>query len=210
LPMFDTVARAGTALFSAYIVYVAGRGGISGWRGDDGMTLFAWHPICMVLSFGIISIEAVRAIQRRRSASSNVQIHSGLNDVAIVLALIGFFAIYSRKDDLEKPHFTSWHSLAGLVALGGFLLNAAHGLLRTARVIGGTPGKTGLQWIWVSLFHRVVGSLSHVVAAVALVSGLYSGWGMSTLGPPVATVLSLLVVVGEVAILSKMAKMSVA
>jgi cytochrome b-561 domain-containing protein 2 len=204
----DVVARASTAVFTAYMAWVSyvDGSGLSSWKGSDGNTLFAWHPICMSLSFGIISVEALRAIQRRRSSITNVQIHSSLNDCAIILALVGFFAIYSRKDDLGKPHFGSWHSWAGLCALAGFVLNAAHGILRTTRLLGGhTTGKSAstLQWIWVSQFHRIAGSTSHVVAMIALILGLYSGWGVNVLGNFTATVLSALLVVGEIAILLK-------
>jgi len=150
----------------------------------------------------MISIEAVRAIQARRS-KANTQTHGALNDSAICLGLLGFYAIYSRKDGLEKPHLTSWHSWFGILALFGFSLNAMHGMLRTLRlshVFFGTSN--GFQWIWVSRFHRVLGAGSHVIAAVATILGLYSGWGINNLGGTVAFVLSICVIVGELAILS--------
>jgi len=50
------------------MLYYSAKGGLGSWKGDDGNTLFGWHPLCMSLSFGILSVEAVRAIQRKRSA----------------------------------------------------------------------------------------------------------------------------------------------
>jgi len=201
---WETAARACTLFFTAYMLYISVRSGMGSWKGADGSTLFGWHPFCMSLGFGIISVEAVRAIQRRRSASTNVQMHSSLNDCAIVLCMIGLYAIYSRKEDLGKPHFTSWHAWAGMMTLAGFLLNAAHGTLRTMRLLGGNVNKSSqtLQWIWVSQFHRIAGVLSHIVGTFALVLGLYSAWGIATLGTPIATVLSAMVAVGEIAILA--------
>jgi len=44
----------------------------------------------------LLSSQAIRAIQRKRTAGAT-QVHSSLNDCAILLAFIGLYAIYSRK-----------------------------------------------------------------------------------------------------------------
>lgn len=41
--------------------------------------------------------------------------HGYLETLAIVAYSIGFYTIYQNKEDNEKPHFTSWHGLFGLI-----------------------------------------------------------------------------------------------
>lgn len=199
--MYPPHAEVSAGLFTVYMIYVSAKGGISSWNDDQGVTLFSWHPLCMSLAFGLLSIEAVRTIQRRRSSSLNVQIHSSLNDVAIVLALIGTFAIYSRKEGLGKPHFSSWHAWAGLCTLLLFFVNATHGILRTMKIIGDSKSKHRLQWVWVSSFHRTVGTVSLVSAMAAVILGLYSDWGKNVLGYPVASLLTAGLIMGELGML---------
>jgi len=60
----------------------------------------------------------------------------------------------------------------------------------------------GMQWIWVSKLHRTLGVAAHLVALVASVLGVFSGWGVANLGGNGgAAAMALVLVVGEVAIL---------
>ena len=110
------------------------------------------------------------------------------------------------QDGLGKPHLTSWHSWAGLLAIVLFCASAAHGIYKTT--IGSKSGS--LQWVWVSSLHRSMGIVAHLVGLTACILGVYSGWGMANLGGSTgAAALSALLILGEAAILGSVIKKQV-
>lgn len=77
---------------------------------------------------------------------------------------------------LGKPHNTSWHALAGLVALGGYTLGALGGAIALHPDFGIANKKQPLR-----LAHKLMGRASTASALAAIVSGWYKlGGSIST------------------------------
>ena len=125
---------------------------------------FSLHPLLMLLAFlaaGSAGIEA-----KRRGGRVNTLLHGYTMCGALVLALGGWYVIYQQKIMLGKPHNTSWHAIAGLVAIGGYALGAAGGLAALHPDFG--LARTNLTF---RSLHKLSSRLATTVAFIALVSG---------------------------------------
>ncbi|CAF1153786.1 unnamed protein product [Rotaria magnacalcarata] len=103
---------------------------------EDG--IFKFHPSLMAVSylgfmFQAINIFSVDNTSRSSSISKRKQIliHSLFQVGSIICSIIAFTAIYLRKEQGNKSHFTSWHGLIGLTVFIWSLLQSTGGLLLT-------------------------------------------------------------------------------
>lgn len=71
----------------------------------------------------LISSLCPRLLSLRRTYS---KLHMVLNLLCLAFSAAGLFAIFSNKNLLGKPHFTSYHSYAGLAAMASYLGAAAY------------------------------------------------------------------------------------
>ena len=70
------------------------------------VTAFSWHPACMALAF--VSLAGNAALIKKKGGYANTKTHGNLMCAAVLLAIGGYYSIYSRKEMLGKPHVTSW------------------------------------------------------------------------------------------------------
>ena len=68
---------------------------------------------------GMFGLMGIAAITKKRGGYTNTKMHGILAWSGIMLASAGMYAIYQHKNNMGKPHFTTWHSWTGLSAFGG-------------------------------------------------------------------------------------------
>eukprot|EP00794_Sanderia_malayensis_P005942 gene5942-6632_t len=102
-------------LLLIYTVYLA----------RPGFALFSWHPTLMVLSFGVLMLEAIlmfspySSLVPKTQHKERVRYHWIFQVSSVITAFLGFIAIFQHKERNKKNpvHFASWHSIFGLAAI---------------------------------------------------------------------------------------------
>jgi len=144
-----------------------------------GSSLFSWHPFLMTLSMFLLMNEAVllfsskwSLLPKKYHRSQYMNIHIILEVMSLICFLLGFYSIYLNKDNLGKPHFTSWHGILGLIQL----------IAICAQVVIGTFAKYRI--LPVMLFpatklktvHVTLGITITMLVMCNLITGWYSNW----------------------------------
>ncbi|CAF4210483.1 unnamed protein product [Rotaria sp. Silwood2] len=101
-------------------------------------------------------------------------IHSLLQLGTIICSIIAFTAIYLRKEQGNRPHFTSWHGFIGLIAFVWSLLQALCGLFLT--IFQRYIRSIGLTYAQLRMYHATSGVVLFTVSCFVLVLGLASNW----------------------------------
>ncbi|KAJ8675959.1 hypothetical protein QAD02_011745 [Eretmocerus hayati] len=144
----------------------------------ENLNLFAWHPICMTLGAGLLIMEGVYSISgeavlnKRLSRLSRVRLHWISNTLGLALLITGFIIIVINKNINEWPHFTTTHSIFGLVTFILVCLVALFGILAN-----------NAQWLYPRIrpalpkvIHAFFGMATMILLLVTLVLGTFSGW----------------------------------
>ena len=99
---------------------------------------YSWHPISMISSFIALAGNAV--LIKKIGGYENTKKHGYIMVAATILAVFGWFVIYSNKNMQGKKHLTSIHGKFGmlvitlnfaLAAMGAVALNPDWGFLKT-------------------------------------------------------------------------------
>ncbi|CAL8098934.1 unnamed protein product [Orchesella dallaii] len=138
-----------------------------------GSSLFSWHPTCMALAT-LLWTESLISF-RRPSPSWRVNVHWGVNATAISLAIFGFLSIYRNKEENGKPHFTTYHGIAGISTLGLLLIQTMGGNFANFSVFIGKYVRAVRPSV-IKWGHRVSGLLSLTAVYTTLILGLCSFW----------------------------------
>jgi cytochrome b-561 domain-containing protein 2 len=139
--------------------------------------LFGFHATFMSLGFMLFMSEGVWLASRAvvlpagEDRLSLLKLHMYAQIMALVCIGIGFFAIYRNKQLHGKPHFTSYHGLAGAVVLtataavpvGGALAFKQLGLMRHA---------PEMRLALIKALHRKAGALTYFAATLVVMLGL--------------------------------------
>jgi len=149
--------------FSAFIILSA----------VPGSSLFSWHPTCMVLAV-VLWTESVISFRRPRP-SLRVNIHWAMNGTAISLAIIGFLSIYRNKENDDKPHFVTYHGLAGVTTMGLVIIQTIGGNFAN---LSGFLAKyiPAIRPAVIKWGHRVSGALSLTAMYTTVGLALGSFW----------------------------------
>ncbi|CAM9748325.1 unnamed protein product [Ascophyllum nodosum] len=145
--------------------------------------LFAWHPFLMSMGALGLSTAGIQAVRSRwgtkgiQSKTRRVQFHSALSNGGLLFMLGGQYAIYTNKERMGKPHFTSWHSYFGLLTLALWAANVAVAGTNTVDF-----SNKRLVFLWRSWSHRWLGAAAYTLGLVAVSLGLHSGWGVGSFG----------------------------
>ncbi|XP_068109107.1 transmembrane reductase CYB561D2 [Hyperolius riggenbachi] len=142
-----------------------------------GATLFSWHPFLMTLGFSFFMTEAIlvfspdSSLLRSFSRKSRVRVHWVLQLLSVICALLGLGVIYANKVFQEKPHFSTWHGLVGLLTV----------LWALVQNFGGVTllyPKLFQRWTLATrkLYHATFGLLGYLLACTSLLLGMCSLW----------------------------------
>ena len=151
---------------------------------------FSLHPLLMTMAF--IAAAGSGITVKRMGGRTNTLMHGYAMLSAFALALAGWYVIYQQKAKataeplplpgsrvmplplaacqvmLGKPHNTSWHSLQGLLAIGGYALGAAAGLFALHPDLGQYRSSKGVR-----LAHKLASRAASLAALVAIGTGYF-------------------------------------
>lgn len=171
------VAHIVTVLFTAFIIYTA-------WPGSS---LFSWHPTLMVLAFVVGMWEALLAFNKESSMfvnfarPSKVLIHQCLNVFAVSASITGFIVIYYNKHINDKPHFTTWHGLFGLMTVIAVTIQSLGGdfvKYEGLRSLFGIKKSLGA----LKIYHATSGLVTFTLVMCTMMLAMYSNWFASQVG----------------------------
>jgi hypothetical protein len=92
------------------------------------------------MTVGMVGSMGIGAVTKKLGGYQNTKFHGILASFGFMIALGGFYAIYSNKNLYERPHFTTLHGKAGLALLvltappmlaGGIFLHPDWGIDKT-------------------------------------------------------------------------------
>jgi len=155
--------------FAAFVIFNAA----------PGSSLFSWHPTCMVLAV-VLWTESIICFRRPRP-SWRVNVHWATNALAVTLAVNGFLSIYRNKETDGKPHFVSYHGLAGAATMGLVLIQTIGGNFAN---LSGVLGKyvTFVKPAVIKWGHRVSGALSISAVYTTLFLAMGTFWFNAFIG----------------------------
>jgi len=142
---------------------------------EPGHSFFSWHPTMMILAYGFLMFEGIQSFSRsnpllsRIKASSRLSIHWIMMSAAMLCVCVGMFVVYTHKEAMGKPHFSSLHSKLGAAANTCAFGAAMGGFLAKNRTRFGLPAA-------IKLGHSMFGVLVFVLGTLALLTGLSSEW----------------------------------
>lgn len=159
------------ALFSVFITVLS----------RPGSSLFSWHPFLMTLAFSFFMTEAILLFNpysspiKKLKHKTKGRLHWILQGLCVCCAAAGLAAIFYNKSLNDKPHFTSWHGLIGVLTVSGVGLQS----------LGGLPllyPKLAKGWSLAKLkrYHAASGLLTYLLGSLSLFLGLCSAWFSSS------------------------------
>uniref|UniRef100_UPI0037E8E2B6 transmembrane reductase CYB561D2 n=1 Tax=Semicossyphus pulcher TaxID=241346 RepID=UPI0037E8E2B6 len=142
-----------------------------------GTSLFSWHPFLMTLAFSLFMTEAILLFSPHGSPMKKFphktkgRVHWILQSLCASSAVLGLAAISYNKHLNDKPHFTSWHSLLGLltVCVVGLQSLAAVPLIYHSLAKGWSLAK-------LKRYHAASGLVTYLLGSGSLLLGLSSAW----------------------------------
>ncbi|XP_077133138.1 transmembrane reductase CYB561D2 [Ranitomeya variabilis] len=142
-----------------------------------GASLFSWHPVLMSLAFSFFMTEAIlvfspdSSLLRSFSRKARVRAHWALQLLSTLCATLGLGIIYYNKVVHEKPHFSTWHGLLGLLAVLWALVQNAGGVTLLYP-------KLVQRWTLSTrkLYHATSGLLGYLLGCTSLFLGMCSLW----------------------------------
>lgn len=146
-----------------------------------GSSLFSWHPFLMTLGFSFLMTEAVLLFNpysspvRKLKHKTKGRLHWVLQCLCACCATVGLCAIVYNKNLNDKPHFTSWHGLIGVITVAVVGLQSLGGLALLYP-------KLAKGWSLAKLkrYHATSGLLTYLLGSVSLFLGLCSLWFSSS------------------------------
>jgi len=166
-----------SVLLCVYIIYLV----------QPGTSLFSFHPFFMTLGFGLFMFEAILIFSPHSSLVKSLDrktkswYHFYLQIAAVVCIELGFAAIYFNKNINNKPHFVSWHGIAGLTAtiMATFQIFAGLSLLYN-KVYILNPAGTSLATR--KKMHAMFGCFVFLSGFLAMFLSLYSTFVLKNTG----------------------------
>ncbi|XP_066528046.1 cytochrome b561 domain-containing protein 2 [Hoplias malabaricus] len=146
-----------------------------------GSSLFSWHPFLMTLGFSFLMTEAILLLSPHVSPAwrlkhqAKTRLHWALQCLCAMCVLLGLGAIFYNKHLNDKPHFSTWHGLIGLMTVCLFLIQS----------VGALPllyHKLAKGWSLAKLkrYHAASGLLTYLMGSVSLLLGMCSIWFTSS------------------------------
>jgi len=148
------------------------------WYANPGESLFSYHPSAMILGMLLLTSEGILQF-RQITPKWRVTLHGLIEGLGLTLGYIGFYAIYTNKNETRKSHFTTWHGLFGFLTIILLTLQATGGILAKygyTRIVSNMLKSMKMNTSLVKKGHRLNGTLSMCLIFVTLTLALYSNW----------------------------------
>ncbi|KAF7207825.1 transmembrane reductase CYB561D2 [Nothobranchius furzeri] len=160
-----------SVVFSVFVAFLS----------RPGTSWFSWHPFLMTLAFGFFMTEGILVFSphgsliQKYSHKTKSRVHLVLQSLCASCAVLGLAAIFYNKHLSDKPHFTSWHGLLGLltVCVVGVQSLAAAPLNYPFLAKGWSLAK-------LKRYHAASGLVVYLLGSTSLLLGLCSAWFTAT------------------------------
>jgi hypothetical protein len=89
----------------------------------DG-SLFGYHPVAMAVAYAVLMAEGTVLAKRATALPpgeerlSLLLRHMAVQSCALVMVLLGAYAIFRNKENNSKAHFKTWHGFLGILTVG--------------------------------------------------------------------------------------------
>jgi len=134
-------------LFTFFQGYMAATQPVgAGWR------FFSWHPFLMTAGF--VGLMGAAAATKKMGGYANTKAHGILASLGSLMSLAGLYVIYKNKENMGKDHLTSYHSIAGISAVGSAVMFMFGGSILLHPDFGIMKTSQDVRW-----FHRNFGRL---------------------------------------------------
>ncbi|KAF7796882.1 hypothetical protein EIP86_008067 [Pleurotus ostreatoroseus] len=139
---------------------------------------FAWHPLLLsssiaLFTYGVLTLQPTS--QAKTKVAGLVRHQLAMIVLGVPAALLGFLAVFFTKIAHDRPHFTSWHGLFGIITVGLLVLQVILGggsVWFNGALFGGNP-QAKLLW----KYHRAVGYATFCfLLLTAHLGGAWSNW----------------------------------
>lgn len=174
--------RSGDALAQIVAIVSVGVFAVTTWivtfLSGSSFRWFAWHPLLLSLSialftYGVLTLQPTS--QAKTKAAGLVRHQLAMIVLGVPAALLGFLAVFFTKLANDRPHFTSWHGLFGIITVGTLALQVILGggsVWFKGALFGGNP-QAKLLW----KYHRAVGYATFgLLLLTAYLGGAWSNW----------------------------------
>ena len=120
---FATSQKSVMIIFASIIIYTVITSITIGFLppGAGGWRLFSWHPFLMIM--GVVGMTGVAIHTKKLGGYKNTKLHAILTSSGLIMTFGGLLVIYKNKEIAGKQHFTSAHSMFGIVTLFGLTLS---------------------------------------------------------------------------------------
>eukprot|EP01120_Amphizonella_sp_Union-15-10_P009992 TRINITY_DN391_c0_g1_i1.p1 TRINITY_DN391_c0_g1~~TRINITY_DN391_c0_g1_i1.p1 ORF type:complete len:224 (-),score=16.20 TRINITY_DN391_c0_g1_i1:120-791(-) len=154
--------------------------------------IFVWHPTLISLGYLFLMVQGTLLLLRPSHLMSffvgsstrkqKISQHWYLQAFALLVLFSGFFSIWYSKVSKGRPHFTSWHSWFGVLALslsvcqlflGGYLY-----FPWIKKFLGITGGRLDLS---LKKLHRISGMATFCTAVFSMVLGMWSTFAVNNI-----------------------------
>ncbi|XP_062996749.1 probable transmembrane reductase CYB561D1 [Elgaria multicarinata webbii] len=126
---------------------------------------------CLCLMEGILIFSPEGSLFCSCSHKVKVRLRWTAQTLALVAATLGLAFIVSSKNRSELPHFTSWHSVLGLLTLLATCGQVLCGLCLRFPQLLRISSVSRLR-----LYHTAYGLIVYLLATFTVVLGIYSDW----------------------------------
>ena len=134
------------------------------------LTFNLYFKYLILMAQGILAMADYNFVTHKMTHHKRVTIHWVLQAIALAFITIGQTAIYVRKAEKGKSHFTTLHGIMGLITY----------LLTVASSLGGVftlysfQLRTFVKPIAIKIIHSLVGILTYLIGVATIGTGIYS------------------------------------
>ncbi|KAF2892927.1 hypothetical protein ILUMI_13241 [Ignelater luminosus] len=139
---------------------------------------FSWHVILSTLGLMPFTVEALILFSNDNVWSQEISrkqkywIHGILIFIGSFFIITGIALEIDNRVKLGVSHFTSAHSITGLIAMIFVIF---------ALICGPMAFSTSIvtRWVssqWLKLIHNILGQLTHILLLISLCLGFYTDW----------------------------------
>ena len=135
--------------------------------------------LCIVFQFVTMMFEGLLVFNRESSLllaashQTKVKVHWILQASAVTCASLGFLAIFYNKYIHDKPHFTTWHGLFGVITVAYILVQSVGGSFVKYEFL---RSLIKIRLADLKLYHATSGIVAFTLVTFTLMLAMYSSW----------------------------------
>ena len=122
---------------------------------------------------GLLVFNRESSLLLTASRQTKVLVHWVLQASAVTCAALGFMVIFYNKYLYNKPHFTTWHGLFGVITVSYIMLQSVGGSFVKYEFL---RSLIKLRLADLKLYHATSGLIAFTLVTVTLMLALYSNW----------------------------------